>query len=145
MKNNTSESDLNDVFQKAWDSLAVTSDAIVSSRLGFERLFEKISQRCIRDAEKEYPSPENDWILRDVYFSPTQEERKELKGLSNEWQIYKTLHKEKLDIYEYVQRHKKPYKVSGSIVYLDLPERILKVIFYCTVFIASLVVIVNAF
>lgn len=145
MKNNDSDSNINDVFQNAWDWLSLTSDAIVRSRLGFERLFEKIAKRCISEAEKENPSPENGWIQRDIYFTPTQEEREELRSLYNEWQIYKTLHKEKVDTYEYVQRHKKAYEGQKSRIYLDLAESIIKFIFYCSVFIASLITIAKAF
>ena len=141
MKNKESDSNINDLLQNAWDWLSVTSDAIARSRYGFERLFEKVAKRCIDEAEKENPSPENNWILRDVYFNPTQEEREELRNLYNEWQIYKTLHKEKVEAYEYVKRYKKPYEGPKSRVYLDLVESIIKMIFYCSVFIASLIII----
>jgi hypothetical protein len=145
MKNNDSDTNINDVLQNAWDWLSVTSDAIGRSRFGFERLFEKIAKRCIDEAEKENPSPENDWILRDIHFNPTQEEREELRNLYNEWQIYKTLHKEKVEAYEFVQRYKKPYEGQKSRVYLDLAESIIKVIFYLSVFIASLIIIIKTF
>lgn len=137
--------DLNEITQEAWDWLSVTSNAIVQSRLGLERLYEIIAKRSIEAANKEYPVPENGWIQREVYFQPTQDEREKLLQLYNEWQFYKTLHEEYWESYEHVLKNKKPFDKFKDKKDYSFEKKIIKAIFYGSVFIASVIVIANAF
>jgi len=145
MNNKNTDSEIDELFQDAWNWLCVTSDATTKANLKFKNHFEKIAKRCIKEAEIETPTPEEGWVQRDIFFNATEEELTVLRNLHKERVIFKELHKEKVDAFQYVQSHKQSYPGSYRSAVADLVWSIVKGIFYCVVFVAALVVIVNAF